>query len=66
MLHAAGIDILGIVFNGQSTPASEDFILNYTNLNCLGKIPMADVISHEFVSTQANLIRNTIAKVYAL
>ncbi len=49
VLKSRNLKITGIIFNGESTPASEDYILNYTGLKCLGKIPMAKQIDKNFV-----------------
>lgn len=39
MLQESNILIKGLVFNGDATPATEDYILKYTGVKCLGKIP---------------------------
>jgi len=57
MLNAAGVEILGIVFNGAPSPSSEEWILNFTDLNLLGNIPVAEEVSKEFVEAQALKIR---------
>ena len=50
------LNIAGIVFNGESTPASEDYILKYTGLKCLGRIPLAKQIDKNFVMQCAGFI----------
>ena len=50
------IPLLGIVFNGPTVPASEDFILNYTGLPCLARLPQVDRITPEAVSKLAAAI----------
>ncbi len=52
MLHAAGVPIAGIIFNGIANEASENFILNYTNLPLLGKISMAKTINSDFIQAE--------------
>jgi dethiobiotin synthetase len=37
-LKNKNIPIAGIVFNGKSTPSSEEYILNYTRLKCILRI----------------------------
>lgn len=37
-LRTRHIPILGLVFNGPATPATESFILKYTNLPCIGRV----------------------------
>ena len=66
MLNAAGVEILGIVFNGASTPSSEEWILNFTDLNLLGGIPFAEDVSKDFVEAQAIKIREQIGSYYSL
>jgi len=66
MLNAAGVEILGIVFNGASTPSSEDWILNFTDLNLLGSIPLTEEVSKEFVEAQAIKMREQIGLYYSL
>jgi dethiobiotin synthetase len=52
-LQRRSIPILGIVFNGATNPATEDFILNYTGLKSLGQIEWEVGISKDFVSRYA-------------
>jgi dethiobiotin synthetase len=47
------IPILGIVFNGPETPATENFILNYTGLTRLGRIEWEAEVTKGFVSRNA-------------
>jgi dethiobiotin synthetase len=35
-----GVDIKGIIFSGVANKASEELILNYTQVPCLGKVPL--------------------------
>lgn len=53
LLKSRGINIKGIIFNGDSNPATEDIILSTTGLKCLGKVPMADSDLKGFVKEQA-------------
>jgi dethiobiotin synthetase len=57
LLKQRGIPIKGIVFNGDPNQETEDVILNYTGLKCLGKIPMADSDIKEFIKEQAEKIK---------
>lgn len=66
MLHAAGVEIAGIVFNGVSTPSSEEWILNFTDLNLLGNIAEANEISKEFIDAQALKMREQISLHYTI
>ncbi len=66
MLNAAGVEILGIVFNGAPSPSSEEWILNFTDLNLLGNIPVAEEVSKEFVEAQVLKIRAQIELYFSL
>ncbi|MCB0478019.1 MAG: dethiobiotin synthase [Crocinitomicaceae bacterium] len=39
-LQKRKIPILGLIFNGDSNPATEEIILNKHKLKCLGKVPL--------------------------
>lgn len=41
LLKNKGIEIAGIIFNGDATPATENWILNNSALNCIARIPSA-------------------------
>ncbi len=43
------INIKGIIFSGAANKASEDLILNYTQIHCLGKIPLIKEINRETI-----------------
>jgi dethiobiotin synthetase len=65
LLKANNITIAGIVFNGESNPSTENFILNYTGLNCLLRIQLHAHITKDVVSKYANelmLNLNRVAK----
>lgn len=50
------IPILGLLFNGPTVPVSEEFILNYTGLPCVGRIKQEDAVTPEMVSRYASLL----------
>lgn len=54
------IPIAGIIFNGEANQESEDYILKYTGIRLLGKIPKADIMSREFIIQQAEQLRKTL------
>ncbi len=56
------IPILGIVFNGPETPATEDFILNYTGLTSFGRIEWEAVVTKEFASRYGGKMRTLFEK----
>lgn len=41
------VEVLGIIFNGPENNSSEQFILNYSQVKCIGKIPEIKEISKE-------------------
>ncbi len=51
--RSRNIAILGIVFNGPETPASEEFILSYTKLLCLGRVGQEQQFTQEVISHYA-------------
>lgn len=44
-LQQRNIPIAGLLFNGTITPSSESYILQYTKLPVLGRLPQLDVIN---------------------
>ncbi len=66
MLNTAGCEILGIIFNGEENKATEEFILNYTNLNCFGRIEQTEEVTSEFVTAQAVKLRNRLSEHFEL
>lgn len=44
------VKIEGILFNGPANEESECFILNYTNVRCLGKIPQFGQVNKETIA----------------
>ncbi len=54
------LDILGLIFNGPEAPESERFILEYSQLPCLGRIPWSEDPSPDFVDRCAAQIRTTL------
>ncbi len=57
ILKSRGLNILGIIFNGDSNPETEAIILNSTDIKCLGYIPNADSQMKEFIKEQAKDIK---------
>jgi dethiobiotin synthetase len=49
LLRQLNVDVAGIVFNGEANQASEDFILRYTGLRCIAKIPQQSIINKETI-----------------
>lgn len=55
VLQQRGIPIAGIVFNGPSTPSSEEAISQYTGLPILGHVPEVDQLDRSFIRSHAAL-----------
>jgi dethiobiotin synthetase len=49
VLRQLGISIAGIIFNGESNPATEDVILGFTGLKCIAKIPHMTEVNKEVI-----------------
>lgn len=47
ILKNRGISVLGIIFNGEKNPTTEEYILHYTGLKELGKIPWFDSLDKD-------------------
>ena len=56
-LKQQNILVAGIIFNGDANIESENYILNYTGITLLGKIPKADILSKGFIAQQADKLR---------
>lgn len=52
------IEVQGLVFNGEQNKYSEDFILNYTKLECLGRVNFEENINKSVVKKYAEQFRN--------
>jgi dethiobiotin synthetase len=53
-LKNEGIDLEGIIFNGNSNAVTEDFILQYTKLECIGRVPQLKEINKETIRQVAS------------
>jgi dethiobiotin synthetase len=54
LLKARGIKIAGIIFNGDTVPATEEVILEYTGVPCLGRVGQEENLSKEVISNYAD------------
>jgi len=52
------INVFGIVFNGPPHQLSEDILLSYSNIPCVGRLNKESVINKEVVLAYANLFRS--------
>ncbi len=61
LLKNKKIDIMGIIFNGNLNPATEDLIINYTGLPCLAKISKQKTVGKETVSRIAGELKMSLS-----
>ncbi|WP_276504682.1 dethiobiotin synthase [Terrimonas pollutisoli] len=57
VLKHHAIRLAGIIFNGEPNAATEDFILQYTGVNCIARIDHEKIISKETVKRYADKFR---------
>lgn len=50
------LNVAGIIFNGPSTPTTEDYILKYSQVKCLGRIPQLEKIDQKVIKELATEI----------
>ncbi len=55
-LKEKNIEIAGIIFNGEPNIETENYILKYTGIKLIGKIPKSDTMSKGFIVQQADQI----------
>lgn len=56
--RSRGIALAGLVFNGAEVPATEQFILSYTGLPCLGRIGQEEQVTRDTIRTYAEQFAN--------
>lgn len=56
--RSRGILLAGLIFNGVSVPATEQFIVSYTGLPCLGRIGQAGQVTRDVIRTYAEQFVN--------
>jgi dethiobiotin synthetase len=50
------VPIAGIIFNGEENASTEDFILDYCGVKCIGKIRTMDITPDAIISAAATLV----------
>jgi dethiobiotin synthetase len=55
VLKMNSIEVKGLIFNGEQNKSSEDFILKYTKLECLGRVNFEENIDKNVVKKWANI-----------
>lgn len=62
-LKARGLTEIYLLFNGPSTPSTEEFILNYSQLTCLGRVEQAEgPVDAAFVAQEAKRLKSNFEK----
>lgn len=49
VLKARGVNVIGVIFNGEENRETEKYILKYSNLKCLGRLNQHAVVDKEIV-----------------
>jgi dethiobiotin synthetase len=62
-LKNRGINIAGIIFNGNENLATETIILNTTQLKCIGRIEEEPYFDQNVISEYADLFRDNVLKI---
>jgi dethiobiotin synthetase len=62
-LRSRGIKLLGILFNGEGRPSTEDFIINYTKAKRLGRIGEEALINKDAINKYVSMLRKTMNEV---
>ena len=57
LLKSRGIEIEGIIFNGEENLATEDIIVSISGVKKLGRIPIAAEVNQEFVLQEAEQLK---------
>jgi dethiobiotin synthetase len=57
ILKMNNITLKGLIFNGEQNKSSEEFILNYTKLECLGRVNFEENIDKNVVKKYAEQFR---------
>ena len=61
-LMQRNIELLGIIFNGEPNPSTEDVILRYTGLPCIYRLPQAEVVSSDFIALHSQALADNLRK----
>jgi dethiobiotin synthetase len=56
-LQRRSIPITGLLFNGNITPSSKTYILEYSKVPCLAEFPQLDALTPATIAEQADLLR---------
>lgn len=62
VLKTFAIPVLGIIFNGEENRSSEEFIMNYSGVACIGRLDNFTELSPSAVSKAAETIKERLLK----
>jgi dethiobiotin synthetase len=65
-LKDRGIDVLGIIFNGENYFDNEEIIQHFTQVNILGEVKTTNEVTKEFVRQQAAVLKQSLSQHYEL
>jgi len=65
-LKQRGIDVLGVVFNGNNFFDNEEIIQHFTQTTFLGEIDEAKELNQEFIKIQAEKLKSTLLQHFEL
>uniref|UniRef100_UPI00404A7675 dethiobiotin synthase n=1 Tax=Fulvivirga sp. TaxID=1931237 RepID=UPI00404A7675 len=59
LIKNRGYNIKGIIFNGPANKATEDVILDYTELTCIYKVPQLDKVNYHTIDNLSRELRKS-------
>ncbi|WP_317898954.1 dethiobiotin synthase [Aurantibacillus circumpalustris] len=62
VLKTNKVPVLGIIFNGIENKSTEEFILNYSNMHCIGRIEELPELNKKIIKVQAEKIKSELQK----
>lgn len=65
-LNQRGIDVLGIIFNGENFFDNEEIIHHFTQVSVLGEVDKAKALNKEFVKQQAEKLKLSLEQHFEL
>ena len=62
LLKTNNIAVLGVIFNGDENVSTEEFILNYSNVNCIGRIEKLSLLNKKTIKVEAEKLKSALLK----
>jgi dethiobiotin synthetase len=63
LLKTNHIPVLGIIFNGEQNKSTEEFILNYSKINCIGRIENFTTLDKTNIKQAADGLKNSLNQI---